>query len=66
MGVGWKKLPREAYIIISLLEFVLLLRFELMNPNVLLDSTRSALVWFFQSLFPFFLLVCLFVMDLFR
>lgn len=60
-GSGMEKASREAYIIISLLEFVLLLRFELMNPNVLLDSTRNALVYFFQSLFLFFLLVCLFV-----
>lgn len=36
----------------------MLLRFELMNPNVLLDSTRNALVYFFQSLFPSGLFVC--------
>lgn len=43
----------------------LLLRFELMNPNVLLDSTRNAFMYFFQSLFPLpsGLFVCL---DLFN
>lgn len=31
-----------------------------MNPNVLLDSTRNAFMYFLQSLFPCGLLVCLF------
>jgi len=52
MGVGWGKVQEKHVQLYLFLEFVFSLSFAVMNPKTLLDSTRNALVYFFQSLFP--------------